>query len=261
MQRLSRASRKQFAALRLKKNRRASGLFLAEGLRVCEALASSGAQAAAVLASPRAAGTERGARVLEALVRGGAEAFSCTDGDIAAVADAATAQGLVAVCKRREASLGDLTGGDAPLLVALDGVADPGNVGAILRAADWFGAGGLLLGEGCAEATSPKTVRASAGSLFHVPCLEGVDLAETLAQLRGQGFEAVLADATGSPEWLNWRRGKAVLVLGSEAHGPSAAVRSAASRAVAVPSRGRAESLNVALAAAVLLAGAEGRPL
>ena len=257
MERLSKARLKKIAALRRKKERRAYGLFLAEGLRVCQALAESGAEAETVLVGPRLADDERGERLLAAFERRGAEILACTEGELDAISDASAAQGVVAVCKRREASLDEAIRRGASLLVALDGVADPGNVGTILRAADWFGADGLLLGEGCAEATSPKTVRSSAGSVFRVPCWERLNLPESLAGLKGVGFEVVLADASGSPEWVGWRKGKSVLVLGSEARGASAKTRAEASRTVAVPGRGRAESLNVAMAAAVLLAGAD----
>lgn len=255
MEALSKNRRKQIRALLRKKERRATGLFLAEGSRVCEAAAESEAEIASVLATPRYGKTQEEARVLSALLSRADESFACSDDDLRQVSDTESAQGILAVCRWKETSLDDLLAKSPSLLVALDGVADPGNVGTILRAADWFGAQGVLLGCGCAEATNPKSVRASAGSIFHVPVLSGRPLAECLEALRRKGFRVVVADAGGDPDWLGWRRGPSVLVMGSEARGVGPLTRETADAVVAVPRRGRAESLNVAMAAAVLLAG------
>ena len=141
------------------------------------------------------------------------------------------------------------------LLLALDAVSDPGNVGTIIRTADWFGAGGVLLGRGCVEPFNEKVVRATAGSLFHIPIVDEVELLEVLAQAKATGFRVVVAAAGGSVSLSDWRPAKRnVLVVGSEAHGVSADIRDSADVTVAIPRYGRAESLNAGVAAAILLA-------
>ena len=134
---------------------------------------------------------------------------------------------------------------------------DPGNLGTILRTAGWFGARGVLLGRGCVDPFNDKVVRATAGSLFHVPLIGDVDLPVTLGAARAAGFRVVVADAAGAIDLPDWRPpGRSIIVLGSETHGPSPSVRAAADLAVRVPRFGRGESLNVAIAAGILLAHA-----
>ena len=129
------------------------------------------------------------------------------------------------------------------LVVALDGVQDPGNVGTIVRLAAAFDAGVALL-PGCADPFSPKAIRASAGAILNVPIA-----AVTAQQLIDTGRPLLYADAAGAPEAPPR---DAILVLGSEGQGVSAAIREGG-RAVGIRTTGRVESLNVAAAAAILL--------
>lgn len=252
---LSKTRRKRIAGLKQKKQRKASGLFLAEGTRVCEAAAEGGAEIVALLATPEYGRSERERVTLQALLARAPEAYACSEDELRQVSDAESAQGVALVCRWSEPALPDLLAAGPTLLVALDGVGDPGNVGTIARAADWFGADGLLLGTGCAEITNPKCVRASAGSVFHIPCLSGLALTPCLAELRRRGYRVAVADADGEPDWTGWRVGPSALVMGNEARGVAAETRQSADTVVAVPRLGRAESLNVAMAATVLLAG------
>lgn len=145
-------------------------------------------------------------------------------------------------------------------LVLLDGLQDPGNVGAIIRSALAFGADGVLLTPGCADPYGPKVIRASAGLVFRLPVVEGVG-AEALAALADYRF--YLAESgTGKP--LNYREadwtGPVVLVLGSEGRGVSEIWRQADNAAsIRIPMRSGVDSLNVAASAAVILSEAARR--
>ena len=164
---------------------------------------------------------------------------------------AESAQGVIALVRPPEWKLEEVFGG-APLVVVLDGVQDPGNAGAIARAAEAFGATGVLFLKGAVSPFNTKTVRASAGSLFRLPFLAGLDPALVLASLRQRRLQLYAADPRGALTLDRADlRAPAAVVIGSEAHGVSGVFRQD-SRSLRVHTRG-VESLNAALAAGVIL--------
>lgn len=169
------------------------------------------------------------------------------------LADATTPQGVVAVARTPRSQLADVVG--RGLLVVLDELADPGNAGTILRTADAAGASGLVLTSGSVDPYAPKTVRAAAGSTYHLPVVEHVGLTEVVAACRDAGQRILGLDGGGELSVFDLERpdGSLALVLGNEAHGLSEASIATLDGAVAVPIHGRAESLNVAAAAAIAL--------
>jgi TrmH family RNA methyltransferase len=134
------------------------------------------------------------------------------------------------------------------LTLALDGVQDPGNVGTILRVADWYAIDRVLLGADCADLYSPKVVQASMGSFARVT-VHAADLPSVLA---GAGVPVLGCDLTGADIHGLPRQRDAVIVIGSEGRGLSEAIARLVTRRVTIPNYGRAESLNAALAAAVV---------
>lgn len=176
------------------------------------------------------------------------------------LADTTTPQGILAVCRTSRASLADVVG--VGVLVVLHAVADPGNAGTILRTADAAGAAGVVLTEGSVDPYGPKALRAAAGSTYHLPVVTEVAIATLLDACRAHGQRVVGLDgaATTSAFVLEDDHAPVALVLGNEAHGLPAEVASRLDGTVAVPLYGRAESLNVAAAAAVAIyAAARGR--
>ena len=163
-----------------------------------------------------------------------------------ALAETKTSQGVLALFERPQFDTEALLKSDR-IVVALDGVQDPGNVGTIVRLAAAFDAAGVALLPGCADAFSPKAIRASAGAILHVPVVN-----VTAAQLVEARRPLFAAETSGSVEELPPR---AIVVFGSEGSGVSDAIRAAA-RPIAVRTSGRVESLNVAAAAAILLSRA-----
>jgi RNA methyltransferase, TrmH family len=245
---------KQAAALLRRKGRRETGLHLAEGPNaVAEALAAG--RVTTLFALPEAA-----ARLH---VPDDVEVVPVTEPVLDRLADTPSPQGLVAVVQSVVASPRDLP--DHGLLVVLHEVADPGNVGTIVRTADAGGAVGVWLTPTSADPFSPKAIRAAAGSTYHLPLVVDEGLDALLDRARGQGREVVglAADAAGSVADLDATRSPVALVLGNEAHGLDAETLAVLDGTVAVPMRGAAESLNVAAAAAVAIyaaAGALGSP-
>lgn len=162
-----------------------------------------------------------------------------------------TPQGVVALVRPPAWTLDDLFEGQ-PLLVVLDGLQDPGNAGAIVRAAEAFGASGVVFLPETASPFHPKTLRASTGSLFRLPYVAGVERLTVCDELRRRGIQLLAASASPGdpPDSVNWTAPTA-LVIGSEAHGVSEALRRDAT-AVWISTR-QVESLNASIAAAVLL--------
>lgn len=169
------------------------------------------------------------------------------------IAGTRTPQGIVAVAATRLAVLDEVVG--RGLLVVLHAVSDPGNAGAIVRSADAAGAVGVVCTPGTADVFGPKTVRAAAGSTYHLPVVAGVGLGVLAAACRGAGQRVVGLDAsaTGSIEALHTHTGPLALVVGNEAHGLPDDAAEHLDEVLAIPIHGRAESLNVAAAAAVAL--------
>jgi TrmH family RNA methyltransferase len=181
--------------------------------------------------------------------------FLLPDALFAAIAATETSQGVMALVQPREWKLEQLFKGKA-LVIVLDGIQDPGNAGTIVRSAEAFGGTGVLFLKGTVSPHNPKTLRASAGSLFRVPFVHGVASATALATLRQNGirlFAAMPAVTTTSGDSLAATdfSGRCGLIVGSEAHGVGAEWHSAAAH-IAIPTVG-VESLNAAIAASILL--------
>jgi len=175
-----------------------------------------------------------------------------------ALAETVSPQGLVGVAPTVDVDLRTATAGHPPLVTVLHEVADPGNAGTIIRSSDAFGAGAVLLTGDTVDPHNGKCVRASAGSLWHLPVVVGVALPEVLAELRRPGLQ-VLATCGDGEDDLDDLSDSGVLsaptawLFGTEAHGLPAFAREAADRRVRIPMQGQAESLNLATAAAVCL--------
>lgn len=173
---------------------------------------------------------------------------------IATIAESVTPQGIVARCRSVVRDVDGALGDSLRLVVVCEQMRDPGNAGAIIRVADAAGADAVILAGDSVDPENPKSVRASAGSLFHLPVAHAADVTVTVARLKDAGLRVVAADgnadATIDDVDLS---GPTAWIFGNEAHGLSADVRHLADDVVCVPIYGRAESLNLATAAAVCL--------
>ena len=230
---------------------RKSGCFLVEGVKLC-AEALRDAEVTTLLVD------EGKAETLASLIDQAADAILAPAHVVAAVCDAQTPQGIAAsVCIPAGLSL-DMANG--PLL-ALDGVQDPGNGGTMLRTAEAAGFAGVLLSPQCADPFAPKTVRASMGSILRLPMWRG-ELHTALATLSSREYVILSAELGGAPfrEAAVNLGTQFVLVIGSEGHGVSSSVSSLCHLHISLPMRGRAESLNAAVAAGILMYGLTEKP-
>jgi RNA methyltransferase, TrmH family len=177
---------------------------------------------------------------------------------MAELAQTVTPQGVLAVCRFIDVPLQRLTAAAPRLVVLLASVRDPGNAGTVLRTADAAGAGGVVFSDASVDPYNSKCVRASAGSVFHLPVVVGAPLRQTAAALRAAGLQVLAADG-GADRRLDGLEADGSLgrptawLFGNEAWGLPRDLLALADQAVAVPIYGRAESLNLAAAAAVCL--------
>lgn len=241
---------KAAAELKQKKYRQQQGLFLAEGLRtVEEAVRYGGVQSIFYTAIE----DDRTRAVLEEAAAKQIKLVCVSDKVLKKISDTETPQGIIAVCEMRSKRLDDFLASGKMLLV-LDRVTDPGNIGTMLRTADAAGVGGLLLLQGCADIYAPKTVRASMGSLFHLPVLSGLSEELLVQAARKAGYELLVTCLDGADNLYKADlQGRIAFVMGNEANGVSPALLAAADKRVFIPMQGRAESLNVAMAAGIVM--------
>ena len=236
-----------------RRGRERRGLALAEGVRLVEEALAAGVPVRGAAVSPALEGTPRGSALKTALAERAARLVEVTPAELEALADTEQPQGIVAVVAPRAWTLDDVPTPARGTVLVLDAVQDPGNVGAVLRTALGLGAAGVVALKGTAELTNPKVLRGSMGAAFRLPAAPA-DTEAFLAWAGGRGLELVVADAGGEP-LARWPRSGAplALVLGNEAAGVSPALVAAARRRVAIPLAAGVESLNVAVAAGILL--------
>jgi TrmH family RNA methyltransferase len=238
--------------------RERAGRFLVEGAQAVREALAAPQVVHELFVTPAAAHRHPG--LVDAAGAAGVRVVDVTDGAAASLSDTVTPQGLVAVCDLLDVPLPAAVGGSPRLVAVLAGVADPGNVGTVVRCADAAGADAVLLAGDTVDPHNGKAVRASTGSVFHLPLARDRDASAVLDACRGAGLVLLAADAHGEVD-LHDPAADAVLggrvawVFGNEAHGVPAEVLAAADHRVSVPIHGRAESLNLATAAAVCLYG------
>jgi TrmH family RNA methyltransferase len=228
--------------------------FLAEGPQaVREALSMSGA-AQEVFATAQATGQHPD--LVEAAGRLDIAWHVVTDDVVEAISDTVQPQGVVARCAMLDRPLAALLDRSPGFVVVCADIRDPGNAGAVIRCADAAGADGVVFVGDSVDPYNPKSVRATVGSIFHLPLVMARDTEAALASLQGAGLAVLAADGQGDvglfDEDLDLAAPTAWL-MGNEAWGLPDDVRALADRVVAVPIFGRAESLNLATAAAVCL--------
>jgi TrmH family RNA methyltransferase len=247
--------------------RRRAGLFVAEGPQaVREAVAAHGQHPGGVVrelyVTPDAA--QRHREILDAARAAGLLPRPVTDEVLAAMAETVTPQGLLAVCRLVDVPLATALAGRPRLVAVLARVRDPGNAGTVLRAADAAGAEAVVLTDASVDVHNPKCVRATAGSLFHLPVVTGVPLSEAVDALRAAGLSVLAADGEGDLDLddlldaaaagrAGGLAGPVAWVFGNEAWGLPAEDLALVDGVVRVPVHGRAESLNLATAATVCL--------
>lgn len=254
----------ELRVLHTQKGREAAGLFLIEGPHLFDAAFDAHVLPREVLYDPEALErTAQGRRTLgrieEARVRG-MEALEATGAAIERASDTRTPQGVVGAVALAEITADKVRarrrGRSRPLLVVLDAITDPGNLGTILRSALAADTDEVLIAPGCVDPLSPKVVRAGAGAHFYLPVRTGLDWSEIATRLRGAPavWQTLLAEAEGTRPYDSFDlTNRTALVICNEAHGASPEAAKLSKLRVSIPMWNKVESLNAAVAASVIL--------
>lgn len=248
---------KAAAELKQKKYREEKGLFLVEGLRAVEEAVAYGDVASLFVISGQE--SERQKKVLQQAAEKGVALYQVDEKIMHKISDTKTPQGIVAVVRMPPDDLCRLqpaagTAEDTAPVLILDRIRDPGNVGTIIRTADAVGALGVILLAGSVDAYSPKVVRASMGSIFHLPLVQGIEPEAALTWCMRYGYTTAAASLTVAEELYKVDLSqKMAFILGNEANGVSTALQETAAMRLYIPMPGKAESMNVAMAAGVIL--------
>ena len=229
--------------------------FLVEGIRFVEEALDSGWPVEMLIYTGKSVENLRAKNLLTTAAARNALLLEVAEDVFGKLADTTTPQGIIAVAAQRGYSLADLEPINYPaLLVLVDGVQDPGNLGAIVRSADAAGAGGVVLLKGTADLYNPKTLRATMGSIFHLPIIQGAEADDIISYLNRRGIKTV-AGVPRAKEVLFAvdLQVPCALAVGGEAAGLSAEMLEHVDELARIPMPGRAESLNVAISVSIML--------
>lgn len=238
---------KYYSSLKQKKYRQKENKFIIEGKRLVEEALKSKYRCELVIMSQ------------SFLDKNKPPAFSrhlrteiINDKSYQKLTDTKSPQGISAVMFMLPAVLG--INSDEKLIIALENISDPGNVGTIIRTCDWFGVHSVIISQGSVDLYNPKVIRSTMGSLFHISIFESADFYDDLLKLKKKGMKILCSDMDGRNIFTYKGKGNSVLVMSNEAHGPTETALKLSDDILTIPKQGKAESLNVASAAAVMIA-------
>lgn len=241
---------KNLALLQRKaKARKDQGLFVVEGIKMFE--------------EAREAGILRKAYMSESFYQEklenpefftGLDYERVTDSILKQITETMTPQGIMGTVRMPVYTLDQMTSKNDPFFLILEDIRDPGNLGTIIRTAEGAGVTGIILNRSCADIFQPKVVRSTMGSIYRVPFYAAEDFMELLTWLKGQEFILYAAHLSGrSYDSKDGFLGKCGLLIGNEANGLSVEASSFADKLIRIPMAGKVESLNAAIAAAILM--------
>ncbi|OGC86721.1 MAG: hypothetical protein A2142_01950 [candidate division Zixibacteria bacterium RBG_16_48_11] len=250
---LPRARLKQILSYQEKKGRKKGNCFLVEGTRLVEEALRSDWRVQELYFSSEFSESQTGKNLLSLACQRKVETVQIQAQALRKMAETETPQGAIAVVEKKELGLNNFLRQNPDFIVVLESVRDPGNLGTIIRTADALGVKAVLISKDSVELYNPKTVRSTMGSIFHLPIFYPVDILDTLRVLK-RDFRMLAAVAGGgvSAHKIDYSN-PVCLLLGGEAFGLSEEIVKLADLKVSIPSFGQAESLNLSVAAGILM--------
>ena len=242
--------------LLLKKYREQEGKFLIEGPHLVEDALDSSWIVDFILLTPAFLKNSHAQNILKSARTKKIRVVQTTESFFKKIVDTVTSQEIVAVVRENRYSPKEFWQRNVhdSFIVALDAVTDPGNLGTIIRAGDWFNMNGILLGRGTVDLYNPKTLRSAMGSVFHLPVIADVDLEAEIVLAKKSGFTVLAAVAAeGKTPDKKVLSQKSIVIFGNEAHGIHASLLKMADIQITIPRFGKAESLNVGISAGIIM--------
>ncbi|GAW92288.1 TrmH family RNA methyltransferase [Calderihabitans maritimus] len=244
---------KLVAALQKRKKREETGKFVIEGIRMLEEALVSSVAFDFVLYSPEVGKTSRGKKLLEEIEKKNIKSYPVEDNLFRKLCRTENPQGILAVLYQKNSNLSQIFRIRPGILLIADGVQDPGNLGTMIRTADAVSASGVVATEGTVDFYNDKVLRATMGSVFRIPLIR-VATGELIKVLRPAGIKLAVAHVAAKTDYWDVNlKPPVALAVGNENSGPSKVLLQEADILVKIPLPGRAESLNAAIAAALLL--------
>jgi len=245
---------KDILALKQKKIRAQRKLFLIEGHRLCQEAIQSNFIVETLLVNPEILSPQKFNEIIQIARTQQLEIIEIAKAEVNQLADTINSQGIFCIVQQKKYDLEIILNKQNKLIVIINEGQDPGNVGTVIRTCDWFGIDAVLLSKGTAELFNPKVVRSTMGSIFHLPIVEQVDVNVLLPRLKKLGYHIFGADVNG--EYAYHQIDYAipmVLVIANENHGFENDLYCYLDKTVKIPSYGQAESLNMSVAAAIII--------
>jgi rRNA methylase, putative, group 3 len=244
---------KEIKALHLKKNRDAQEIYFVEGIRFVSDAIDNGQVLTRVIISEKLESLNGGSELIEK-VKGVCSDISLVPEKLfKEVSDTQTPQGILAVLEKSRFNF-DRVIAEGSSVVMLDCVQDPGNVGTIIRTADAAGMSAVLMSKGCVDLYSPKVLRSTMGSVFHMPIFEGINIAEIIGLLKQNGYKVIASHLSGQNNYFQEDlTGRSAIIVGNEANGITQETADMADSLVKIPMPGKAESLNASVAASIMI--------
>lgn len=243
---ISRALASLIMSLKRKKYRRSEGLSTAEGIRLIEEALNADIPLHSAVFTLDA--MENHPQLLTAIKDKGIEIFKTAPAEMERLSPLKSPPGCLVVYKTDY----EPPAREGNLIVACHKISDPGNLGTVIRAADWFGVSKLILSDESAELHNPSTVRGSMGSVFRMPSESGIDLTARITELKSEGYKVAVALTRGGEKPAK-TEGRTILVTGDEYGELPPELEEIADYCYTIPKRGQGESLNLAAAASILL--------
>jgi TrmH family RNA methyltransferase len=244
---------KEIKALHLKKNRDAEGLYFVEGIRFVNDAIDNEQDIIKVIISDKLESLNGGKELIARVNSVCNECYLVNEKLFKEISDTQTPQGILAVLKKKKLNL-DTIIEQGNSIVILDSLQDPGNVGTIIRTSDAAGISAVILTKGCVDLFSPKVLRSTMGSVFHMPIFESMKIDGTIELLKKSNYKIIASHLKGKNNYYNEDlTGRVAIIVGNEANGISDETAQLSDSLVKIPMPGRAESLNVSIAASIMI--------
>ncbi|MBN2413868.1 RNA methyltransferase [candidate division KSB1 bacterium] len=248
---LSQNQYKYIRSLQFKKGRDRENRFLVEGIRLCEEAINSDYQINSLIIAENLRESERILQYVDKIKKQQLPIYITDEKKFKTLADTQTPQGIACIVTKKERPI-DLS--SSSLLLALDAIRDPGNLGTIIRTAEWFGIDGIFSGVDTVDIYNPKVIRSTMGAFFHVPVKENVILPDELNVLKKNNYKIIgTVREGGIPLEQFKKKEKTVLLIGSEAQGLNPGLKKIIDMNITISGKGKSESLNAAIAAGITL--------
>jgi RNA methyltransferase, TrmH family len=245
---------KHVKSLHLKKNRDHLGQYIIEGFKLIEEALEYHKSFYLLILSEVASNSIEGNALMNKCDEANIPVYIGSDKVFAEVSEMDTPQGVLAVIYKQEQRIEEVIENKSFNIAILDEVRDPGNVGTIVRTADACGINAVILSKGCVDLYNGKTVRATMGSMFHIPVFTDVEIVELIIRLKSMGAMVLGADPHSSVSCIDTKvDGSTAIVIGNEANGLRDEVKAVTTKNITIPMPGKAESLNAGIAAAILM--------